>query len=67
MYQSDIEDENQAKVDLVVTLNRDSRQILISSHSEGPRNYWQAILANSSDNADVIFFFLREKLDVFFI
>jgi hypothetical protein len=54
--------ETKAKVEYLLSLNRGGRRIL-SSRSAVPLNYWPRILANSSDNADVLFFFLKEKHD----
>jgi hypothetical protein len=54
--------ETKAKVEFLLTLNRGGRRILCSQ-SAVPLNYWPRILANSSDNADVLFYFLKEKHD----
>jgi Ran GTPase-activating protein (RanGAP) involved in mRNA processing and transport len=52
-------------VNHLLTLNRGGRRIL-SSEREVPRSLWPRVLALSKDKPDVIYFFLKEKPDVFF-
>jgi hypothetical protein len=50
-----------AHVNRLLALNRGGRRLLSSTgDSVPPLNYWPRILARSSDNADVLFHFLRE-------
>jgi hypothetical protein len=45
----------------LLALNRGGRRLLSATgESVPPFNYWPRILARSSDNADVLFYFLRE-------
>jgi Ran GTPase-activating protein (RanGAP) involved in mRNA processing and transport len=49
------------QVDRLLALNRGGRRLLtVTGESVPPLNYWPHILAKSSDNADVLFHFLRE-------
>jgi hypothetical protein len=49
------------QVERLLALNRGGRRLLSATgESASPLNYWPRILARSSDNADVLFFFLRE-------
>lgn len=54
----------QTQLDLITSLNRAGRRILRSPR-DVPRSLWPLVLAKSSDKADVIYFFLREKPDLF--
>jgi Leucine-rich repeat (LRR) protein len=48
-------------VNRLLALNRGGRRLLsMTGNSVPPLNYWPRILARSSDNADVLFHFLRE-------
>jgi hypothetical protein len=48
-------------VNRLLALNRGGRRLLSATvESVPPLNYWPRILARSSDNADVLFHFLRE-------
>jgi hypothetical protein len=49
------------QVERLLALNRGGRRLLSAmGESAPPLNYWPRILARSFDNADVIFYFLRE-------
>jgi hypothetical protein len=49
------------QVEHLLALNRGGRRLLSATgESVPPLNYWSRILARSSDNADVLFYFLRE-------
>jgi hypothetical protein len=49
------------QVERLLALNRGGRRLLSATgESVPPLNYWPRILARSSDNADVLFHFLRE-------
>jgi hypothetical protein len=49
------------EVERLLALNRGGRRLLSATgESVPPLNYWPRILARSSDNADVLFHFLRE-------
>jgi hypothetical protein len=49
------------QVKRLLALNRGGRRLLSATgESAPPLNYWPRILARSSDNADVLFLFLRE-------
>jgi hypothetical protein len=49
------------QVEHLLALNRGGRRLLSATgESVPPLNYWPRILARSSDNADVLFYFLRE-------
>jgi Ran GTPase-activating protein (RanGAP) involved in mRNA processing and transport len=49
------------QVERLLALNRGGRRLLSAmGESVPPLNYWPRILARSSDNADVLFYFLRE-------
>jgi hypothetical protein len=49
------------QVERLLALNRGGRRLLFATgESVPPLNYWPRILARSSDNADVLFHFLRE-------
>jgi len=54
-----------SRLDHIMSLNRAGRRVLSSSNV--PRSLWPRILGKSSDNRDALFFFLREKPDVFFM
>jgi Ran GTPase-activating protein (RanGAP) involved in mRNA processing and transport len=56
------------RMDLLTALNRGGRQLITEpEESLLPLNYWPTVLARSSENADVIFFFLCEKHDVLLV
>jgi hypothetical protein len=49
------------QMERLLALNRGGRRLLSAAgESVPPLNYWPRILARSSDNADVLFYFLRE-------
>jgi hypothetical protein len=49
------------QVERLLALNRGGRRLLSATgESVPPLNYWPRILERSSDNADVLFHFLRE-------
>jgi Ran GTPase-activating protein (RanGAP) involved in mRNA processing and transport len=57
-----------SRVDRLLALNRGGRQLLMElEESVLPLNFWPTVLARSSENADVIFFFLCEKHDVLLV
>jgi hypothetical protein len=54
--------EIMSKVNRLLALKRGGRRLLTATGaSVPPRNYWPRILGRSSDNANVLFYFLREK------
>jgi len=57
--------ETRIQVNHLLTLNRGGRSIL-SSEREVPHSLWPRVLALSTQEPDVIYFFLKEKPDVFF-
>jgi Ran GTPase-activating protein (RanGAP) involved in mRNA processing and transport len=57
--------ETMKQVNHLLALNRGGRRIL-SSELEVPRSLWPRVLALSKYEPDVIYFFLKEKPDVFF-
>jgi hypothetical protein len=57
------------RVDRLLALNRGGRQLVTTKPEESvlPLNYWPTVLARSSENADVIFYFLCEMHDVLLV
>jgi Ran GTPase-activating protein (RanGAP) involved in mRNA processing and transport len=66
-YHTMLSDSEQVmpQVERLLALNRGGRRLLSATgESVPPLNYWPRILAKSSDNADVLFHFLREMPNV---
>jgi hypothetical protein len=56
------------RVDRLTALNRGGSQLITEpEESVLPLNYWPTVLSRSTENADVIFFFLCEKHDVLLV
>lgn len=60
--EAEVRDEFMSRLEYLLTLNRGGRRILTSPAV--PQALWPRVLGRSSDNKDVLFFFLREKPDI---
>lgn len=51
----------QSRTSYIMALNRAGRRILVAPQSTVPISLWPRILAKSSNNADVLYHFLRQN------